>query len=221
MAKPEDPPDIRVLIVDDHAIFRQGISALLTRRRGIQVVGEAENGKQAVEQVAVLHPDIVLMDIAMPVMNGLEATQEIRKSFPETRVLVLTQYETKEYIFSLLRAGAAGYVPKLTRIEELVDAIRTVQTKGAFLQPDVLHTVVDGIAQPVDAETVARPVLTEREIQIIRLIAEGLSRTEIAERLCISAKTVVTHRANIMEKVGAHSTAELIRYAIREGIVSA
>jgi DNA-binding NarL/FixJ family response regulator len=212
---------IRVLVVDDHAVFRQGICALLARRKGIEVVGEAENGKQAIEQVAALHPDVVLMDIAMPVMNGLEATLEIRKSSPETRVLVLTQYESKEYVFSLLRAGAAGYVPKLTRIEDLVDAIRAVHAKGAFVQEDVLHAVLDSIAPPPVVEAEPAPVLTEREKEVIRLIAEGLTGREIAERLCISAKTAVTHRQNIMEKIGAHNTAELIRYAIREGIVSA
>lgn len=209
---------IRVLVVDDHAIFRQGICALLSRRKGIQVIGEAENGQQAIEQVRALKPDVVLMDIAMPGMNGLEATQEIHKSFPETRVLVLTQYETREYVFSLLRAGAAGYIPKLTRIEELVDAIREVYTKGAFLQETVLHAVVDSIPpSPAAAEP---PVLTEREKEVIRLIGEGMSGREISDRLSISVKTVVTHRSNIMEKLGVHNTAELIRYAIREGIVS-
>ncbi len=183
MAKTESPREIRVLLVDDHAVFRQGICALLARRKGIEVVGEAENGKQAIEQVSALHPDVVLMDIAMPVMNGLEATQEIHKSFPETRVLVLTQYESKEYVFSLLRAGAAGYVPKLTRIEELVDAIRAVYTKGAFLQPNVLHAVVDGMAQSSAPAATAPVTLTEREKQVVRLVAEGLSRTEIAARL--------------------------------------
>ncbi len=211
--------EIRVLVVDDHAIFRQGICALLSRRKGIQVVGEAENGEQAIEQVRALTPDVVLMDIAMPGMNGLEATKEIHKSFPETRVLVLTQYESREYVFSLLRAGAAGYIPKLTHIEELVDAIRGVYTKGAFLQEDVLHAVVDSIPpSPTAAESA--PVLTEREKEVIRLIGQGLSGREISDRLCISVKTVLTHRSNIMEKIGVHNTAELIRYAIREGIVS-
>ena len=221
MAKTESPRGIRVLVADDHAVFRQGICALLARRKGIEVVGEAENGKQAVEQVAALRPDIVLMDIAMPERNGLEATQEIHQSFPETRVLVLTQYESKEYVFSLLRAGAAGYVPKLTRIEELVDAIRAVYTNGAYLQEDILHTMVDNIVPPPTVEPEPQTVLTEREKEVIRLIAEGLSGREIADRLCISAKTVVTHRSNIMEKIGAHNTVELIRYAIREGIVTA
>ncbi|MCL4396514.1 MAG: response regulator transcription factor [Chloroflexi bacterium] len=212
---------IRVLVADDHALFRQGICALLARRKGIEVVGEAENGEQAVAQVAALRPDVVLMDIAMPVMNGVQATQQIHQEHPETRVLVLTQYESREYVFSLLRAGAAGYVPKLTRIDELVDAIRAVHTKGAFLQSDVLHAVVETIDHAPPAEAEAPPTLTEREKQIVRLIAEGMTGREIADRLCISVKTVVTHRANIMEKIGAHSTAELIRYAIREEIVRA
>ncbi|MCL4395630.1 MAG: response regulator transcription factor [Chloroflexi bacterium] len=210
---------IRVLVADDHALFRQGICALLARRKGIEVVGEAENGQQAVEQVAALRPDVVLMDIAMPVMNGVQATQQIHQTYPETHVLVLTQYESREYVFSLLRAGAAGYVPKLTRIDELVDAIRAVHTKGACLQSDVLHAVVETLDHAPPSETEAPPALTEREKQVVRLIAEGLTGREIADRLCISAKTVVTHRANVMEKIGAHGTAELIRYAIREGIV--
>ncbi len=212
---------IRVLLVDDHAVFRQGICALLARRKGIEVVGQAADGKEAIEQVAALKPDVVLMDIAMPGMNGLEATKEIHQSFPETRILVLTQYESREYVFSVLRSGAAGYIPKLTRIEELVDAIRAVHAKGAFIQEDVLHAVVDNIAPPAVVEAEPAPALTEREKEVVRLIAEGLTGREIAERLCISAKTVVTHRQNIMEKIGAHNTAELIRYAIREGIVSA
>jgi DNA-binding NarL/FixJ family response regulator len=212
---------IRVLVADDHALFRQGICSLLARRKGIEVVGEAENGQQAVEQVAALRPDVVLMDIAMPIMNGVQATQQIHQAHPETRVLVLTQYESREYVFSLLRAGAAGYVPKLTRIDELVDAIRAVHTKGAFLQSDMLHAVVERIDHAPPAESDAPPSLTEREKQIVRLIAEGLTGREIADRLCISAKTVVTHRANVMEKIGVHSTAELIRYAIREEIVRA
>jgi DNA-binding NarL/FixJ family response regulator len=211
---------IRVMVVDDHAVFRQGICALLARRKGIEIVGEAGDGKQALTQVAALRPDVVLMDIAMPVMNGLEATQAIRKSSPATRVLVLTQYESKEYIFSLLQAGAAGYVLKLAPVEELVEAIRTVHSQGAFLPPDLLQTVVDRMVESSAAEPEPRPVLTERETQIVRLIAEGLTGGEIAERLCISRKTVVTHRANIMEKLGVHNTAELIRQAIRQGIVS-
>lgn len=211
---------IRLLVADDHAVFRQGLCALLARRKAVEIVGQAENGKQALEQVAALDPDVVLMDIGMPVMNGLEATQAIHKSFPGTRVLVLTQYESKEYIISLLQAGAAGYILKLAPIEELLEAIRAVHAQGAFLTPELLQTVMDRVTDSAPPEPAARSVLTEREKEIVRLIAEGLTGNEIAERLCISRKTVVTHRANIMEKLGVHNTAELIRHAIRERIVS-
>ncbi len=211
---------IRVLVADDHAVFRQGLCALLARRKGIEIIGQAENGRQAVEQVAALAPDVVLMDIAMPVMNGLEATQAIKKSSPDTRVLVLTQYESREYVISLLQAGAAGYILKLAPVEELLEAIRAVHSQGTFLTPELLQTIMERMNESATTEPVARSILTEREMEILRLIAEGLTGNEIAERLCISRKTVVTHRANIMEKLGVHNTAELIRHAIRERLVS-
>jgi len=207
--------------VDDHAVVREGICSLLARRKDMEVVGQAADGKQAIAQVAELLPDVVLMDIAMPVMNGLEATQEIVRLFPATRVLVLTQYESKEYVFPLLRAGAAGYVFKRARATELIEAIRAVHTEGAFLPPSITRAVVDDVMQAEGTESSRQPILTEREKEVVQLVAEGLSSREIAERLYLSVKTVDTHRANIMEKLGVHSTAELIRYAIREGIVSA
>lgn len=211
---------IRILVADDHTVFRQGLCALLGRRKGVEIVGQAENGLQAVEAAAALKPDVVLMDIAMPVMNGLEATQAIKQKSPETRVLVLTQYDSKEYVMSLLQAGAAGYVLKLAPIEELLEAIRVVHAQGAFLPPELLQTVMQRMVAPPAPAVTPHAILTEREIEILRLIAEGLTGQEIAERLCISRKTVVTHRANIMEKLGVHNTAELIRHAIREQIVS-
>jgi DNA-binding NarL/FixJ family response regulator len=152
-------------------------------------------------------------------MDGLQATEIIHHESPGVRVLVLTQYESKEYVFSLLRAGAAGYVLKSSGIEELVGAIRTVAAQGGFIQPAVAHVLADGLAKG-NADLPRQPGLTDREKEIVRLIAEGLSGNEIAERLSISVKTVVTHRANIMEKLGAHNTAEMIRNAIREGIVT-
>jgi DNA-binding NarL/FixJ family response regulator len=221
MTKTDNLSEIRVLVVDDHAIVREGIRALLARRAGIRVVGEASDGKQALAQVEALLPDIVLMDIAMPVMNGLEATQAIRQSFPDVRILVLTQHESKEYVLPLLRAGASGYILKRARAKELIDAIRAVYSEGAYLPPIVAREVVSGVMSPSAVEARQPPILTEREKEVVRLVAEGLSSREIAERLCISVKTVETHRAHILEKIGAHSTAELIKYAIREGIVSA
>ncbi len=210
---------IRVLIVDDHAIVRDGISSLLARRKDIEVVGQAADGKQGFESAHELLPDVILMDIAMPVMNGLEATKEIRKTLPGIRILVLTQYESKEYVLPLLRAGAAGYLAKRARADELVNAIRAVYFEGAFLPPNIARAVMNGVNQ-FALEDSGQPILTEREKEVVRLVADGLSSREIAERLCLSVKTVDTHRANILEKIGAHSSAELIKYAIRQGIVN-
>jgi DNA-binding NarL/FixJ family response regulator len=213
MARP-----IRVLVVDDHAIVREGICSLLARHKDIQIIGQANDGQRALEMVNQMSPDIVLMDIQMPGMSGLDATREIHKRFPSTRILVLTQYENKEYVLPLLRAGAVGYIPKSARANELLDAIRTVYTEGAYLPPRITQTVVTMLSEsstmPADA-----PPLTEREIQVLRLVAEGLNSREIAERLNISVKTVDTHRANIMEKLQVHNTAELIKVAIQKGLV--
>jgi DNA-binding NarL/FixJ family response regulator len=210
---------IRVLVVDDHAIVREGICALLARREDIEVVGQAADGQRAIDAVVQFDPDVVLMDIAMPGMNGLEATREIHARFPSTRILVLTQYENKEYIVPLLRAGAVGYVTKDVRASELTDAIRAVFSEGAYLPPRITQAVVSVIAKSPDPDN-AQTILTEREIQIVRLITEGLSNREIAERLGISVKTVDTHRGNILEKLNVHNTAELIKYAMRKGIVN-
>ena len=212
---------IRLLLVDDHAIVREGISSLLARRKDMEIVGQAVDGKQGVDAVARLAPDLVLMDITMPVMNGLDATREIHKRFPATRILVLTQHDNKEYIMPLLQAGAVGYISKRARASELVEAIRAVYTNGAYLPPDITHQVVNALAGGAVGERVEQPFLTEREVQIVRLVAEGMSSREIAERLTISVKTVDTHRANVMEKLEAHNSAELIKAAIHKGIVSA
>lgn len=211
---------IRVLVVDDHAVVREGICALLARRKDIQVVGEAADGKRALDAVAQFNPDVVLMDIQMPVLDGLEATREIRRRFPSVRILVLTQHESKEYVVPLLRAGAAGYITKTARASEVIGAIRAVHEEGAYLPPRLTQTLVDALAEAAESSGAPTP-LTEREIEIVRLVAEGLNSREIAERLNISIKTVDTHRANSMEKLGVHNTAELVKLAIRLGIVSA
>ncbi|MBI5034681.1 MAG: response regulator transcription factor [Chloroflexi bacterium] len=216
MSKP-----IRVLLVDDHAIVREGICLLLARCKDIQVIGQVVDGKQGVDAVAQMNPDVVLMDITMPVMNGLEATREIHKRFPDTRVLVLTQHENKEYIMPLLQAGAVGYISKRARANELIEAIRAVHTTGVHLPSEIAHRVVNAIAESLPTALSPKPVLlTEREVEIVRLIASGMSSRVIAERLSISTKTVDTHRSNILEKLGARNSAELIKFAIREGIVN-
>ena len=209
---------IRVLVVDDHTIVRDGIRSLLARRKDIEVVGEAADGEQAIARAAELEPDVILMDIAMPGTDGLQATLKIHRSFPGIRILVLTQYENKEYVFPLLRAGACGYLVKLTRAADLIDAIRAVYTEGAYLPPGIVQRVLNGIAQPNAGAP--QPILSEREKEVIRLIASGASSREIAEQLHISVRTVDTHRANVMERLGVHSSAELIVCAIREGIVN-
>lgn len=209
---------IRVLVADDHAVLREGICALLVQYEGLSVVGQASNGAQTLEQVARLQPEVVLMDISMPGMDGLEATREIRSRWPQTRVLVLTQHESVEYVIPLLKAGASGYVLKKAGGDELVEAIRVVSSGGMFLDPTIARHVVDhAVLGPTADLHSAR--LTERESEVLHLIAEGQSARQIAECLGISINTVVTHRSNLMEKLGVHNRADLVRCAIRMNLV--
>ncbi len=210
---------IRVLIVDDHAILREGVRSLLALQKDIEVVGEAVDGAAALRLVPELNPDVVLMDIAMPGMDGIEATRRIKQTSPQTKVLVLTQHDNKEYIFSVLQAGASGYVLKRAGGAEVVTAIRGVYEEGAFLPPRVAKEVMSHYVRPPAMEQ-SGPHLTEREKQVLILVAEDKSNREIAEQLSLSVKTVMVHRANIMEKLGVHSRTELVKYALRQGLVS-
>ena len=210
---------IRVLLADDHAVLREGLRTLLSLQENIEVVGEAENGQLAVEMVKQLRPDVVVMDIAMPVMDGLEATRVLKQQQPDARVLILSQHDNREYVFSVLQAGAAGYVLKKSGGAEVITAIRSVFKEGAYLPPGIAREVMDRYIQRPTAET-GRPHLTEREKEVLRMIAEGQSNKEIAELLCLSVKTVMAHRTNIMEKLDIHSSTELVKYAIRQGLVS-
>ena len=212
---------IRVLIADDHAVLRDGIRALLGMYDDIEVVGEAEDGLEAVEQVGRLKPDVVLMDIAMPRLGGIEATLELRHRRSPTKVLVLTQYDTKEYIFTMLKAGAAGYILKKAAGTELVSAIRAVHSGESFLHPAVAKAVVDRYLSERAGEgpESSYEQLTDREKEVLKLLAEGRSNREIAELLTLSAKTVMAHRANIMEKLDIHNRTELVKFAIRVGLV--
>jgi DNA-binding NarL/FixJ family response regulator len=209
---------IRVLVADDHAIVRQGICVLLAQYAGIRVIGQVSTGAQTLEQVSQLQPDVVLMDISMPGMDGLEATREIKTRWPKTQVVVLTQHESEEYVFPLLKAGASGYVLKKAGGDELVEAIRVVSGGGTFLDPSIAQRVVEHALQAPDENSPA-PRLTERESEVLRLIAEGLSTREIAEALKLSVNTVITHRSNIMEKLDVHNRAELVKYAIRKKLI--
>ncbi len=212
---------IRVLIVDDHAVLRDGIRSLLESYEDLQVVGEAGNGREAVELVGELSPDVVLMDVAMPEMDGIEATRRIVAAHPQTRVLVLTQHDSREYVFPILEAGAAGYLLKKVRGAELISAVRAVQEGGSYLSPSIAKAVIErSIRKPEDdGEEDATSVLTERETEVLKLVAEGLSNQEIANRLRLSIKTVMGHRANLMDKLDIHSRVELVKYAIRAGLV--
>jgi len=207
--------DIRVLLVDDHRILREGLRSLLERQSGIKVVGEAADGLEAIQKVETLHPDVVVMDIAMPGMDGLEATVRIKEQHPETHVLVLTQYDEQQFIMPLLRAGASGYVLKRSGGKEILRAIRKVVQEGAFLHPHAAQQVLEAMRK---SEEPPEPQLTPRETEVLRLIAEGKTNKEIAAALGISPKTVSVHRSNIMSKLDLHSSVELARYAIRRGL---
>ncbi len=210
---------IRVLIADDHAILREGLKALLSLADDIEVVGEAADGEQAVEQVRALRPDLVLMDVAMPGLGGLEATLVIRRDHPDVKILVLTQYEDAEYVRRFLQAGVSGYVLKKSAGADLAGSIRAAARGGLVLDPDVAKAAI--AAPAPDRGTVASPYdsLTSREKQVLKLVAEGKSNKEVAAILGISVKTAMSHRENLMEKLDLHSRTELIHFAIREGVV--
>jgi DNA-binding NarL/FixJ family response regulator len=209
------------MLADDHAIVREGVKALLNLADDMEVVGEAADGREAIERAVELEPDVAVMDIAMPGLGGLEATLEIRKRCPRTRILVLSQYDDREYVRRFLKAGVSGYVLKKSAGSDLVGAIRSVFRGGLVLDPDVAREAMrehDGTAEggggtdPYDA-------LTDREKQVLKLVAEGKSNKEVADLLGISVKTAMSHREHFMEKLDLHSRTELIRFAIRQGII--
>jgi DNA-binding NarL/FixJ family response regulator len=206
---------IRVLVVDDHAILREGLRALLSYYEDVEVVGEAHDGGEALELVESLEPEIVLMDIAMPGMNGLEATRQIHDKFPYTQVLVLTQYEEWQYVMPLLKAGAAGYVLKRALGAELISAIRAIASGDSFLYPPVAKIVLEQIQRTGEPTSGQSKDLTPREREVLSHIISGETNRQIARTLSLSIKTVEWHRSNIMEKIGVNSVAELVQYAMK------
>jgi DNA-binding NarL/FixJ family response regulator len=211
---------VRVLLAEDHTIVRKGLRALLADEPDIEVIAEAEDGREAVQMAQQSLPDLVLMDLSMPGLNGLEATRQIKRRAPEVKVLVLTRHANEEYVFQILRAGASGYVVKSAAPAELVSAIRAVYRGDSFLSPAISRTVIEEYVRQAEAMVQdSYEQLTDREREVLQLIAEGHSSREIAERLTLSEKTVRTHRANLMDKLDLHSTAELTQYAIRKGLV--
>jgi DNA-binding NarL/FixJ family response regulator len=215
---------IRVLLVDDHRILREGVRALLADEPTVVVVGEARDGMEAIEQVDALLPDVVVMDLLMPGMSGLEATGAIRERHPDVRVLILSMYDDDEYVQQVIQAGASGYVLKGVTVDDLVLAINEVHRGSSFLYPAIAAKLIEDYVRRVrsaDLEAEAgREPLTPREREVLKLIAGGSTNQEVASTLAVSKKTVESHRSNIMRKLDAHDVTELVRYAIRTGLIT-
>jgi len=213
---------IRVLVVDDHTIVRDGVCSLLGLTPDIEVAGEAANGIEALEAVRKLMPDVVLMDTAMPIMGGLEATRRICKEFPGTKVLAFTQYDDKEYVFPVIESGACGFISKTVAASELASAIRSVYRGDSFLSPSVARLLVKNYQQGISTVRSSDPYeqLTERERETLKLLAEGYTNQEIADMLAVSPKTVEGHKTNLMSKLDIHNRTELVKYALRKGIIT-
>jgi DNA-binding NarL/FixJ family response regulator len=211
---------IRVLIAEDHTIVRQGLSALLRSESDIEVVGEACDGVEATDMAKKLTPDVVLMDIAMRNLNGLDATRAIKKLFPSMKVLVLTMYDNEEIIFQILKAGASGYLIKDSAMTDLVSALRAIHQGDSYLSPSISKKVIGDYIRRAELgeKASADDLLSSREREILQLIAEGNSIPQIASHLCISKKTVEAHKTHIMEKLNIRDKAGLIKYAIRTGL---
>lgn len=211
---------IKVLLAEDHIIVRKGLRSLLDREVDIEVVGEADNGQQAVEKAQLLQPDIVLMDITMPVLNGLEATRQIKELRLPIKVVVLTVHATPEYAYQILRAGGSAYVLKQAAVSELIGAIRAVYQGGSFLSPSISRHAVDEYGRQATATEDRYDKLTAREREVLQMVAEGRTNREIANIMHVTVKTVEAHRASLMNKLDLHSIAELTKYALRKGIAS-
>ena len=210
---------IRVVVADDHAIVRKGICALLSREQDIEVVGEASDGQEAIDQAINLHPHIVLMDLVMPHVDGIEAIRQIAIEQPGVRILVLTSFSTDDKVFPAIKAGALGYLLKDSRPDELIESIRQVARGESWLHPTIARTVLHELARPVDQPATPQP-LTRRELEVLRQVARGLSNHEIAERLIITELTVRTHVSNILGKLHLASRIQAALYALREGLAS-
>jgi two-component system response regulator NreC len=214
---------IRLLLVDDHAVVRSGLRMLLEGEADVEIAGEAGTAREALDLLARLHPDVVLMDIGLPDLSGIDATREIKSLHPEIAIVALTIHEDEEYFFKMLEAGASGYVPKRAAPEELLTAIRAAASGEVYLYPSLAKFLVHDYLTQESTSRGERTLdgLTQREEEVLGHLADGASNTEIAETLGISPKTVARHRENIMRKLNLHSRTELVKYAIRKGIIQA
>jgi DNA-binding NarL/FixJ family response regulator len=211
---------IKVLIADDHQLFREGLVTLLSDDPNIEVIGQVEDGKEAIEQAKRLGPDILIMDIGMPVVNGIEATGILNKEHPDVKVIGLTMHAEKNFVKGMLEAGAYGYLFKNCAYDELILAINTVSSGNKYLSNEITDVLIhEYIGKQNDVEAID-PILSERELEVLKLLAEGKSSNEIAEQLFVSVKTIGTHKQHIYEKLNLSSTADLVKYAIKKGIIS-
>ncbi|MEJ5378182.1 MAG: response regulator transcription factor [bacterium] len=213
---------IRILLADDHTIVRQGLARLLEDQPGFRVVGEAENGKVAVEKALALKPDVIIMDIAMPFLNGIEASKRIKKLLPKVKILVLSMYAQENHVHELLQAGVSGYLLKESSGRDITTAIEAAIRNEAFLSPTISKLLMDSYLSPRKTSPKEQRYneLSNREREVFQLLAEGHSTKEVADLLCVSVSTIKTHRINIMEKLGISTNAQLIRFAIQLGLVA-
>lgn len=210
---------IKILLADDHLIFRQGLRGLIAEEEDLVVVGEAEDGREAISQIGKLAPDIVIMDVGMPALNGIEATRQIKKDFPKTRVIALSMHVDEKFVAEMLRAGAVGYLCKKCDADELIAAIRVVDAGRTYLSPTISGTLVESYVRNVAASPAsAYSQLTDREREILQLLVEEKSIKEIAANLHLSIKTVHAHREHLMRKLNVQTVAGLTKYAVREGL---
>lgn len=211
---------INVFIADDHAVVRKGLETLISTQKDMEVAGTAADGEEAVKRVALLQPDVILLDIQMPRKNGVEAIIEIRKTNPEARILVLTSFSEEETVFGAIKAGALGYLLKDCSAHELIQAIRNVHEGRSSLHPDIALKVIQEINRPVAGRPLTDEPLTEREVEVLRLVARGLSNQHIAEQLVVSERTVRTHISNILGKLHLANRTQAALYALRKGLAS-
>jgi DNA-binding NarL/FixJ family response regulator len=212
---------IKIILADDHNVLREGLKSLLNQQQDFEVIGEADNGQEAVRLTKKLEPDIVVLDIGMPNMNGIQATQHIVAEVPDTKVLALSMHSDHQFVVKMLQAGASGYMLKDCAYEELISAVRDINAGKFYLSKDVTGVVINNYINMIQAvDAVSHPTLTSRERETLQLIAEGKSTAETANLLNVSPKTIETHRKNIMDKLDIHNIAELTKYAVREGLTS-
>lgn len=212
---------IRIVIADDHNVVRSGLRVLLNAQADLEIVGEAASGAEAVERVVALRPNVILLDIAMPGMNGLEAARQIRRDAPEVQILILTMHDDEEYVRLFLEMGVAGYVLKNAADTELADAIRTIHRGESFVYPPLMPALIESVLGPSDGSVSRsdREALSPRETEVLRLVALGYTSQQVADQLEIGVSTVETHRARIMEKLGLRGRAQLVRYAMAQGLL--